>query len=289
MSIHRPVAVGCTRSLLALAVLVATLPAWAGNGGFRSSAVGGVLVDAQGVLTNPEIDDLGRLRQLREQLMQETPAELKEPVKMRMVSLRRLEEAIAERKRKTEMPLLSDEIHYMAGLTRIQYVLVYPEQNDIVLAGPAEGWKVDEKGTVVGVSTGQPILQLDHLLVALRTAESAAQNVISCSIDPTPEGLRRFQAFASQQRKYSPATLTGIEQALGMQTITINGVPDTSDFARIMVAADFRMKRIAMGFDKSPVKGLPSYLQMVGTTSGGMAPRWWLAPNYDTLLKDPDG
>lgn len=74
-----------------------------------------------------------------------------------------------------------------------------------------------------------------------------------------------------------------------MQTITITGVPDTTDFARIMVAADFRMKRVAMGFDKSPVRGLPSYLQMVGGASSGMAPRWWLAPNYDTLLKDPDG
>jgi hypothetical protein len=272
-----------------LLLLASALPVWAGGGNFRSSAVGGVVVNTEGVLRNPELDETGALYELRMQWMSEMPADLKQPSKMRKVSLKRLEEAIAERQRKADMPLLSNEMRYLAGLTRIQYVLVYPEQNDIVLAGPAEGWRVDEKGNVVGASTGEPMLQLDHLMVALRTAESAAQNVISCSIDPTPEGLRRFQTFASQQRQYNAKTLTGIEQALGMQTITITGVPDTTDFARVMVAADFRMKRIAMGFDKSPVRGLPNFLQMVGSTSSGMAPRWWLAPNYDALLKDPDG
>lgn len=289
MSVRHRILTGSTLLVAGLLWAAVALPVWAGGGNFRSSAVGGVLVDPQGVLSNPEVDEIGRLQKLREQLMSEVPADLKQPAKLRKVSLKRLEEAIAERKRTTQMPLLSDEMHYLAGLTRIQYVLVYPEQNDIVLAGPAEGWRVDEKGSVVGASTGEPILQLDHLMVALRTAESAAQNVISCSIDPTPEGLRRFQKVASQQQRYGPNTLTAIEQALGMQTITITGVPDTTDFARIMVAADFRMKRIAMGFDRSPVRGLPNYLQMVGGASSGMAPRWWLAPNYDALLKDPDG
>src|SRR5687768_4803816 len=164
-------------------------------------------------------------------MLKEVPADLKQPSKLRKVSLRGLEAAIAERKRKTEMPLLTDDMHYLAGLTRIQYVLVYPEQNDIVLAGPAEGWKVDEKGTIVGASTGLPILQLDHLLVALRTAEAAAQAPISCSIDPTPEGIRRFQAFMQTQKQFSEAAVRGIEQALGAQSIRINGVSDSTDFA----------------------------------------------------------
>ncbi len=75
-----------------------------------------------------------------------------------------------------------------------------------------------------------------------------------------------------------------------MQTIRVNGVPENSDFARILVAADFRMKRMGMGFDKSPVRNMPSYLELVNVASATSAmPRWWLAPNYDALLKDPEG
>jgi hypothetical protein len=290
MSARRYTSARFAPAALGLLMLAITLPAWGGLASVRSSAVGGVLIDAQGVLTNAEVDEVGRLRELRQEMLKEVPADLKQPSKLRKVSLRGLEAAIAERKRTTQMPLLADEMHYLAGLTRIQYVLVYPEQNDIVLAGPAEGWKVDAKGTVVGASTGLPILQLDHLLVALRTAEAAAGAPISCSIDPTPEGIRRFQAFMKSQKQFSPAVLGGIEQALGMQTITINGVSDKTDFARILVAADFRMKRLGMGFDKSPIKGMPSYLEMI-TAAGAQSamPRWWMAPNYEALLKDPEG
>ena len=108
---------------------------------------------------------------------------------MRKISLRALEAAcqhfLTENSGK-----LPDEIKYLGGLQRIQYVFVYPEQNDIVLAGPAEGWKIDEAGNVVGVTTGRPVLQLDDLLVALRTVSSARQGAISCSINPTAEGMR---------------------------------------------------------------------------------------------------
>ncbi len=271
-------------------LLLAALPAWAGNGGLRSSAVGGVLVDTEGVVSNAEIDDLGQLRNLRLQVMEQVPADLKQPTKLRKISLRGLEAAIAERKAKNMVPQLADEMLYLAGLTRIQYVLVYPEQNDIVIAGPAEGWKVNDEGHVVGASTGLPTLQLDHLLVALRTAEAARQAPISCSIDPTPEGIRRFQAFMKTQKQFTQASLSGIEQALGMQTIRVNGIPENTDFARILVAADFRLKRLGMGFDKSPVKNMPSYMEMISAANATSAmPRWWLAPNYDALLRDTEG
>jgi hypothetical protein len=276
---------------MAASVLAGLHYAWAGVN-FRSGAVGGVLVDANGVLTAPQRDDFGRLRELRQQIMRDVPADVKQVSPMRMVSLRALEEAIAQRKQKAEMPMLTDEMNYLAGLTRIQFVFVFPEHNDIVLAGPAEGWKIDQRGFVVGAETGKPTLQLDHLLVALRTAQSAQQQAISCSIDPTEEGVRRFKTFMGSQRQFNPAVVDGAEQALGMQTITITGVPATSDFARVLVAADYRMKRLAMGFDQSPVKGMDSYLSMIASASAvptNAMPRWWLAPNYDALLKDAEG
>ena len=48
-----------------------------------------------------------------------------------------------------------------------------------MLAGPAEGWQIDDQGHVVGSKSGQPVLQLDDLIVALRTAKAAAGDAAS--------------------------------------------------------------------------------------------------------------
>ncbi len=157
----------------------------------------------------------------------------------------------------------------------------------------AKGGKWSDSGEIVGATTGRAVLLLDDLLVALRSAMQAAQGGISCSIDPTAEGLRRYQEMMKFQQTIGSdpqATVHGIEQALGPQTITLTGVPPTSHFARVMVAADYRMKRLAMNFDPPPINGLPSYLQMVRPGLKGSAmPRWWLATNYDPLLTDAEG
>jgi hypothetical protein len=182
----------------------------------------------------------------------------------------------------------------LAGLQKVQYVFVYPDERDIVLAGFGEGWKMTQRGDVVGATTGRPVLSLDDLLVALRYADQAAQGGISCSIDPTPEGMKRLQAHvASLTTMGNPQTTArGIEQALGPQLITVGGVPATTHFAHVLVAADYRMKRLGMALDSSPVAGLTSYLQMAKTSGSGMqavAPRWWLVPNYQPVLVDPAG
>jgi hypothetical protein len=83
-----------------------------------------------------------------------------------------------------------------------------------------------------------------------------------------------------------------MEQAVGPQNITVTGVPPTSHFARVIVAADFRMKRLGMGFEPAPVDGMPSFLDMAKSRRGAlhnMMPRWWLAPMYEPLRRDADG
>ncbi len=258
----------------------------------RSRSVGGVSIDLSGFLDNARIDDIGTLARLRAEALGDVPAALGEPVPLRKVSLRRLEAAIAECRRSgRELP---DEVKYLAGLQGIRYVFVYPEQQDIVLVGPAEGWKVGPQGMVVGVNTGRPVMLLDDLLVALRSAGQAARGGITCSIDPTSEGLQRLRAHVSRLSTIGnpQATAAGIEQVLGAQQISVTGVPATSHFARVLVAADYRMKRIAMGFERSPVAGLPSFLSMVPATGRGMSnmmPRWWLEPNYESLVRDSEG
>lgn len=295
---YRAFAAICRRSCVVVSLVVATfiLTSSAPTQGqttdnnttvVSTRAVGGVSINADGILDNAKPDALGQLAKLRAEGMTKVPGELKAAASMREISLRRLEAAIDDCA-KNDKPL-PDAIKYLAGLQRIQYIFVYPEQKDIVLVGPGEGWKVDDKGNVVGVTTGRPVMLLDDLLVALRTAKAAAQGGITCSIDPTPEGMARMKQTVLPRGVDSATAMAAFEKAMGMQQITVTGVPDTSHFARVLVAADYRMKRIAMALDPSPVRGLPNYLGMAKPGKAMVSPRFWLEPKFDALLCDNDG
>jgi hypothetical protein len=266
--------------------MLATVICTPADGQIVNQAVGGVSINADGLLQSALPEATGALAKLRTEQLERIPADLTLLVETRKVSLRGLE-AVLEDCARNNKPI-PDAVKNLAGLQRIRYVFVYPEQKDIVLVGPGEGWKVDGRGNVVGITTGRPVMQLDDLLVALRTAQAAAQGGISCSIDPTPEGLTRLGAVSLNGDRQAVAQ--ELAKALGLQKITLRGVPETSHFARVLVAADYRMKRLGMNLDPSPVRGLPSYLQMVKSTSRTVAsPRFWLEPKYDALLHDADG
>ena len=157
-------------AMLTLALAIAALFVSQAQGQFINQQVGGVSIDAHGVLTKIRGDELNELKRERQAAFSPVPANLKD-AGLRKVSLRRLEAAIGEQQ-KTGAPL-SDDIRYLAGLQSIQYVFVYPEQQDIVIAGPAEGWKLNALGDVVGETTNRPVMLLDDLLVALRSIEEA--------------------------------------------------------------------------------------------------------------------
>jgi len=296
MPLHAPIAARIGRGTLIFTPVVLVALAWCCPSQAQiiatSRAVGGIWVDTDGQLKSTTVDFAGDLRKLRLEALQQIPGDLNGLASMRKISLRRLDEAIQRCLDSGED--LPDEIRYLAGLQRIQYVFVMPEENDIILAGPGEGWKVDPQGFVVGATTDRPVLLLDDLLVALRSAKQNSREVISCSIDPTAEGLQRLRQHVAGLRTIGnpKRTAAGVERTLGKQQITLTGVPATSHFARVLVAADYRMKRLAMGFETPPVKDLPSYLQMIKPGPRGMSnmmPRWWLAPDFAPLLRDAEG
>lgn len=278
---------------LLLAVSASSL-AWGqhNNQFFNNRAVGGVSISPEGVLTIASEADRRLLRDSVLADASKPAAELNQPVELRMISLRGLEAAL-EDARTSGVDKLPDDIKYLAGIQRLQYVLVFPEKNDIVLAGPGEGWKVDDQGTVIGVTTGLPVLRLDDLLVAFRTVEEARKGGLTCSIDPTEEGLQNYQNVVKQHGgRMQPGLIPALEKAMGQQKISVTGVPESSRFARVLVASDYRMKRYAMELDKSPVKGLPSFLSMLKSNKGALnnaLPRWWMACNYEPLAKSEDG
>ena len=94
-----------------------------------------------------------------------------------------------------------------------------------------------------------------------------------------------------RQKVFHPAVVKQIEKAMGPQNISITGVPADSHFARVLVAADYRMKRIAMNLEQSPLRELPSFIDMVQSTRAvkNMMPRWWLACDYEPMAQTEDG
>src|SRR5262249_14943470 len=94
-------------------------------------------------------------------------------------------------------------------------------------------------------------------------------------------------------RNLNEATMDRMEKALGPQRVTVTGIPTGSHFAQVLVASDFLMKRLGMNFERAPVAGLPSYMELISHRSAPLPksamPRWWMAPRYEPLLKDSDG
>jgi hypothetical protein len=98
----------------------------------------GIAIDANGVLSRKEFPDpTGRLMAKRAADARATmPGDILRRSDLRKVSLVRLEQAIADRLEAGKSP--DDAMRHLAGLQRAQYVFLYPEERDLVIAGPAE-------------------------------------------------------------------------------------------------------------------------------------------------------
>lgn len=268
--------------------VVGVVPVVGGNG-----AVGGVEVNAEGAIARAELRDVVALRDARRAALEGLTGDVTNPSTLRKISLRRLDALLAEHARRNE-PLTS-ELLYLAGLQRVEYVFAYPASHDLVLAGPAEGWAVDDAGNVVGESSGAAVLQLVDLIAALRSSDALVSGeLISCSIDPTPEGLQRFARLMNGGRTLlSPQLLRRMERAVGRQTVTLTGVARDSHFAQVLAAADWQMKRLGMGLVESPIDGLTSYLELLGDSPDAVPcnamPRWWIAYGTEPVERDAEG
>ena len=261
----------------------------------NQGVVGGVSIDARGVLLGEkEVISEQLRRELREGLQVANP-NLSKQAKLRMISLRGLEAAIM--KAREEGRPLSNDVSFMAGLQRIEFVVMSPETNDIIIGGPAEGWKVNNDGQVVGETSGTPVIRLEDFLVAMRSVDNARSGQgISVSIDPTEQGVKALQQlyknFARQNVSFGPNLSPEVEKALGPQKISLSGVPEDSRFSRVLVAADYKMKRLSMGLEQSPIAGLPSFMEMAAAKkvrSMKAAPRFWMECNYEPVAKSEDG
>lgn len=259
------------------------------NGGPQPA---GIEVDAAGVLRVRINNSLvGNVRQGAAKAA--LHPDLTKSSKLRKVSLNRLEKVLAQRLEEGGRATL--DMTYLAGLTSIEYVFFYPESGDIVIAGPAEPFAEAPTGHVVGLESGLPVLALEDLIVALRCFPASGEKtkVIGVSIDPTKEGLERMNKFlrSLSGRPITPADSTaialGMKQNLGLQTVSIRGVPTTTNFARVLVEADYRMKLIGIGLERTTV-GIRSFAERAAGKHADLQ-RWYFVPDYAGIEVSEDG
>ncbi|UUO06530.1 DUF1598 domain-containing protein [Blastopirellula sp. J2-11] len=263
-----------------------------GNNNFQQS---GVYVDAQGVLRMQRAaDPSGQLMRQRLAAANASQSpELRKASGLRKISLNRLEKELA--KATDQNNTIPEEMKNLAGLTQLKYVFFYPESGDIVIAGPAEGFVTDLTGRAIGTSTGQAVLSLDDLIVAMRAyaPDTKGVNFVGVSIDPTEEGLKNYQQYlasvGSNLAKINVATLIpGMQQALGKQDVTVTGISPKTNFAKVLVEADYRMKLIGIGLERPPVR-IPSYTENSRGGSRNALQRWFFTPNYECVKMSDDG
>ena len=258
----------------------------------------GIAIDADGVLATKVFPDpTGRLLARRAaDARASLPGDLQRWSDQRKVSLVRLERAIAERLAAGTAP--DDVMRHLAGLQRAQYVFFYPDERDIVIAGPAEGWLEDASGRAVGLTTGRPALLLEDLVVALRAYPpgSRVKPFIGCTIEPRPEGLAqlaRFQktipaAIPEAQRELVTVQIAeGMRESLGLSNIRVFGVSAKTHFAQVLIESDYRMKLIGIGIEPPPVE-MVTFLSALNSARLATMQRWWFTPHYDCVKVTED-
>ena len=260
--------------------------------------VGGVLISAEGLLAARPIPR--NARQLNVQRFNAAKVALNKDLQqispLRKVSLNRLEAEVAKLI-EAGKPVPTD-MRYLAGLTKITHVFFYPETQDIVIAGPAEGFFFTAENFVVGMNSGRATLKLEDLVVALRAfaPDLNKPSLITCSIDPTQEGIVRLQQVLKQWQnsgQFGPGmenqVVQSFKEALGPQTVKVKGISPKTDFARVLVEADYRMKLIGLELERPAVRGITSFVAKANPSNNSNSlQRWFFQPDYDCVTINDD-
>jgi hypothetical protein len=273
---------------MCLALLAAALtPCWcaAQEPDPDEPQVFGIWIDAGGVIRYRQKDAKAELAKVR---AGKRPAATKAPApdQLHYVSLKKL---VGEVKALTEAGKpIPAELRCLGGLTQIRYVLVYPQEKDLVVAGPAEPIDAGNALQPRGKLSGRPMVQLDDLAVALRreVRDNGARQAFGCSIDPPADAVAKAQAVmkdvGSRDRR---ALAQALSDGMGPQQVRCFGAPADSRLAFVCVAADYQLKRYMIALDPVPVPGVGHPIDSSRAAGHG----YWFETLYEPLLVAPDG
>ncbi|MCL4500096.1 MAG: DUF1598 domain-containing protein [Chloroflexi bacterium] len=212
----------------------------------------------------------------------------------RAVSLRALSAAVKSGS--------SRQAIYLCGITKVNGYLVDTKTQDIILIGE--------------VNPALPPLYLDDFVVALRNVWLAYAPVRGriryysapgCSIDPNPKTLRGLQDVGdkintAQSAEEMKQCLEDWRAVGGRpQKVRVMGVPYDTRFAKVMVGADYYMKRLVNGSVSLGIDGFESLTDLTIRASRGeliagkrvsvaaqSLNRFWFCPG-DTTFEEEDG
>ena len=192
---------------------------------------------------------------------------------------------------------IDEDLLALAGLTSIDFVFIDPAAEDVVIVGPAGKWIPDGIGRRVNATNGRPVLRLEDLALAMTATTGANGEWFGCSIDPTPQAMENMSELHRQIPRSIPAA--GREQfaaelddamhnALGNADVRIFGLPAQSQMALVLVEADYRMKRMALGLEKLPI-AMKSYADLLRNPPKNLGmQRWWLVPDFESIQATED-
>ena len=269
-----------------------------GEGGTISISSQGVFVAAPAVLKSlvgiSDDSNLIKAAELAKNANHNT--DVRQTSGLRMVSITRLERHI-QNLADSGKPI-SEDIRNLAGICRIDYLMVYPETGDIVIAGPAGEWQQDAAGRGINTNSGRPTLSIDDLVTLTRTFARGGNQFFMCTIDPKQDQISAVQDYVNQNRgsltaKTAASFTSELEQRLGLQNVFVQGIPQNSRVASVIVDADYRMKEIGIGKRQGP-QGMKSYFDLLTRSeqrgNGSMdALRWWMAVGHDAIKMSSDG
>ena len=157
----------------------------------------------------------------------------------------------------------SNKVKYMGGMTYIAGYLLDRANQDIILLGRAD--------------EGSPRLHTDDFILTLqnswyRYAKRSGHTVyyrdIGCTIDPQPSVLKKLQSVGAKLSKARSQQATAKQlQAWNQicrlpQRVKVFGIPNDTRLSKIIVNADYLLKKIVDGSVPSRVKAVPSLLAM---------------------------
>ncbi len=113
-----------------------------------------------------------------------------------------------------------------------------------------------------------------------------------CSITPRQENLVATKNFLASTALKGRQWSDKARSTLGEQDIEVFGIPRGTHTARVLVEADYRMKLLGMGLEKS-IPEIPSYMDRLKLKPNGTLPsfsvvRWWFTLNDQPVSTNPD-
>ena len=214
--------------------------------------------------------------------------------KGRAISLRTLQEELRHCVKDGNCP---EEVFRCYGLKKIRGLIIDEHERDIVLFGALDDFS--------------PALHLDDFVVALRNvwkvyAKRKGNTYFyaspACSIDPSRETWR---ALGEISDKSSGDWSSGKEisewkeMCAQPQQVKVLGVPFDSRFARVMVEADYYLKRLLDGSVSLDLQGFKSFPEIVAkrdresmknghhtSVPPGAFNRFWFCSDESTFVED---